>query len=80
MIKASYEMWSYWLEAEKVVWSLRLDVNIMSLSSSQEVKRQGIKEVVHACVCYIRVALKVSIADCLDKLLSDFNDVLFPHW
>lgn len=31
------------------------------------------------CVCYIRVALKVSIADCLDKLLSDFNDVLLPH-
>lgn len=27
---------------------------------------------------YIRVALKVSVADGLDELLSDFNDVLFP--
>lgn len=32
------------------------------------------------CPSYLRVAFKVSVADCFDELLSDFNDVLLPHW
>lgn len=32
------------------------------------------------CPSYLRVAFKVSVADCFDELLRDFNDVLLPHW